>query len=250
MVPALPPPLPLTPPTRLPFPSQDDELLAYQIAFDLVENELQSFLQQVQAGVEELAPKAPAPAAAPPEAEANGDAMQTDVEVAGAAEVDEAAVAAAAEYSPKLQRLRDVLSGKTPIGLYLEFLNTNNKADLQVGLAGWLAGLYDTRLGPSMAGGWGCSCALQQLDGTDGTDAMCVQYQSVCSTPASAQSPHLQASSHTLACPGAQRLLPAPPCPGAQEHQVSSGRPRVCHPLRHHPGQRLHARRWVGLAGP
>jgi len=32
----------------------------------------------------------------------------------------------------KLTKLRDILSGKTPIGLNLEFLYMHNKADLQV----------------------------------------------------------------------------------------------------------------------
>jgi hypothetical protein len=32
----------------------------------------------------------------------------------------------------KLTKLRDILSGKTPIALNLEFLYTHNKADLQV----------------------------------------------------------------------------------------------------------------------
>jgi hypothetical protein len=106
---------------------QDEELLAQQIAFDLVENELQSFLQQVQQRLEELAPPAP-PAPAAEAAEADGDAMQTDA----AAEASAPEAAAAVAYSAKAQQLRDILSGKAPIGLYLEFLYANNKADLQV----------------------------------------------------------------------------------------------------------------------
>jgi len=38
----------------------------------------------------------------------------------------------APELADKLNKLRDILSGKTPIGLYLEFLYHHNKADLQV----------------------------------------------------------------------------------------------------------------------
>jgi hypothetical protein len=33
---------------------------------------------------------------------------------------------------PRLSALRDILSGKTPIGLHLEFLYMHNRADLQV----------------------------------------------------------------------------------------------------------------------
>ena len=36
------------------FLTQDDELLAYQICFDLVENEMQSFLIQVRMGREQM----------------------------------------------------------------------------------------------------------------------------------------------------------------------------------------------------
>jgi 26S proteasome regulatory subunit N2 len=36
------------------------------------------------------------------------------------------------EMKDKLTKLRDILSGKTPIALNLEFLYTHNKADLQV----------------------------------------------------------------------------------------------------------------------
>ncbi len=99
---------------------QEEELLAYQIAFDLVENELQSFLQQVQRRLEELAPQPQPPAAANGDAEADGDAMQTE------------AAPEAGAHAARAGRLRDILSGKAPIGLYLEFLFANNRADLQV----------------------------------------------------------------------------------------------------------------------
>ncbi len=39
----------------------------------------------------------------------------------------------------KLTKLRDILSGKTPIALNLEFLYMHNKADLQVRVV-WRAG--------------------------------------------------------------------------------------------------------------
>jgi 26S proteasome regulatory subunit N2 len=65
--------------------------------------------------------------------------MDTDAAAPAAAEANggpAAAAAAAPEMAPemvdKLSKLRDILSGKTPIGLNLEFLYHNNKADLQV----------------------------------------------------------------------------------------------------------------------
>ncbi|WIA09523.1 hypothetical protein OEZ85_008919 [Tetradesmus obliquus] len=128
---------------------EDDVLLAYQIAFDLVDNELQSFIIKVQEQLPKLPepPAAEPPAAAAPAAAADGaadaaDAMDTDAAAPAAAAADAnggpapAAAAAVPEMAPemveKLSKLRDILSGKTPIGLNLEFLYHNNKADLQI----------------------------------------------------------------------------------------------------------------------
>ncbi|KAG2490998.1 hypothetical protein HYH03_010670 [Edaphochlamys debaryana] len=126
--------------------SEDEELLAYQVAFDLVENELQSFLADVAARLDApppaAAPAAPpaAPAEAPAAAAADGAAaMETDVPAAAAAPAPAAAAADAAAaatpagpHAAKLAKLRDILSGKTPIALHLDFLYRHNKADLQV----------------------------------------------------------------------------------------------------------------------
>ncbi|KAG2454480.1 hypothetical protein HYH02_001498 [Chlamydomonas schloesseri] len=122
--------------------SEDDELLAYQVGFDLVENELQSFLADVSGRLEGPggAPAAAAAAAAPAEgaaAPADGDAaMDTDAAAAAPAPAEPAAAAAAAApagpHAARLARLRDILSGKTPIALYLDFLYRHNQADLQV----------------------------------------------------------------------------------------------------------------------
>eukprot|EP00878_Enallax_costatus_P016138 GHUV01016927.1.p1 GENE.GHUV01016927.1~~GHUV01016927.1.p1 ORF type:complete len:517 (+),score=185.18 GHUV01016927.1:207-1757(+) len=129
----------------------DDVLLAYQIAFDLVENELQSFVIKVQEQLPKP-PEAAAPAAdgaaapavpaadgaAPPAAGDTATAMDTAAAAAAAAaaEANGNAAAAAPELAPelvdKLNKLRDILNGKTPIGLNLEFLYHHNKADLQV----------------------------------------------------------------------------------------------------------------------
>ncbi|GLC33568.1 hypothetical protein PLESTF_001799400 [Pleodorina starrii] len=128
---------------------EEEELLAYQIGFDLVENELQSFLADVAARLETttqqqqqpaaaVAAAADAPVAAAPAVEG---AMDTDAPAAApaaataaAAEGDGAAAAAAAAgpLAAKLSKLRDILSGKTPIALHLDFLYRHNHADLQV----------------------------------------------------------------------------------------------------------------------
>lgn len=65
--------------------SDDEALLAYQVAFDLYENEIPQFMLQVREGVMALGPK-PKPEAAPaPEAEGGDDAMETDAAAAAAA---------------------------------------------------------------------------------------------------------------------------------------------------------------------
>jgi hypothetical protein len=77
---------------------------------------------------------AAAPAAAG--AEDAAAAMDTDAPAAPAAAAANGGPPPAPELSPemkdKLTKLRDILSGKTPIALNLEFLYMHNKADLQV----------------------------------------------------------------------------------------------------------------------
>ena len=101
---------------------QEDALLAYQIGFDLVENELQSFLTNVQAHLD--ARTSAATAAATATGPSADDAMETDQAPPAAGEDS--------QLSTRMQKMQDILSGKTPIGMHLEFLYRNNKADLQV----------------------------------------------------------------------------------------------------------------------
>lgn len=106
-----------------------DHLLAYQICFDLVENEMQSFLIKVQEGLDTLVPPAPAPAppAATPAPEAN--AMETEEEApAPPAPLSESEL----KLQSRMKQARDILSGATPIGLFLDFLFRHNHADVQV----------------------------------------------------------------------------------------------------------------------
>jgi 26S proteasome regulatory subunit N2 len=120
--------------------SEDDQLLSYQIAFSLYENEIQAFLNRVNEKLAPATPAAAAVAAAPAAAAAaaaGGEAMETDAGEAAAP----AAAAAAEEVKPEgaaehaeppapLTRLRSVLSGELPVNLHLEFLFSHNAADL------------------------------------------------------------------------------------------------------------------------
>eukprot|EP00898_Chlorokybus_atmophyticus_P004570 jgi/Chlat1/5113/Chrsp33S05124 len=111
--------------------SKDDVLLAYQVAFDLFENELQQFLLSV---VHRL----PTPRVQPaqtPVPEADGDATSMDVD-ASAAAGSAAPIANGpvtngvdAAYADHLTKLKGILSGEIPITRHLEFLYSHNKAD-------------------------------------------------------------------------------------------------------------------------
>lgn len=104
---------------------QDDTLLAYQIGFDLVENELQSFLTKVEAHLETRHAAASAAAAAfiGDAATAPGDAMDADQ-------------ASAEQLAARLEKMKEILGGKVAVGLYLNFLFRKNKADVQVSWGG------------------------------------------------------------------------------------------------------------------
>ena len=81
---------------------------------------------------------APQPAAAAEGEQASGvENMDTDNAEAAQPAAESASDAQAASQPPgphaqRYQRLRGILSGSTPIQLYLEFLYTHNHADLQI----------------------------------------------------------------------------------------------------------------------
>lgn len=81
-------------------------------------------------------PAAPAQQAAEGEQASGGDNMETDTaEPAQAPETDSQDQPAAQQAGPHAQqyrRLKGILTGSTPIQLYLEFLYTHNHADLQI----------------------------------------------------------------------------------------------------------------------
>ena len=115
-----------------------DHLLAYQISFDLVENEMQSFLIKVQEELDLLVPTAgpAAPAPAPPAAPTpDASAMETD-EVPPVppppAPPPIPLTEAEIKLHSRMKQVRDILSGATPIGLFLDFLFRHNHADVQV----------------------------------------------------------------------------------------------------------------------
>jgi len=111
--------------------TRDDLLMAFQVAFDLVENTTQFFLGSLY---KLLQPKPAAAAAAAAEPAAEGG------EGAAAAEGAAAEVPAPAPELSEAEKLREgnralllsILSGEVPIGLTLEFLFRANHADLSI----------------------------------------------------------------------------------------------------------------------
>jgi 26S proteasome regulatory subunit N2 len=85
----------------------DDYLMAYQVAFDLNENQNRPFLMRVIGDI-----KAPAAAdpAAPPSAQDDLDA----------------------EVADRIKQLKAILSGEMPINMYLHFLYGHNASDLNI----------------------------------------------------------------------------------------------------------------------
>lgn len=116
--------------------TEDNALLAYQVCFDLFENEMQSFLLKVGDHLDALSPQPAAPAQDPTEGEqaSGGDNMETDTAepAPGTASQAQPATQQAGPHAQRYQRLRGILTGSTPIQLYLEFLYTHNHADVQI----------------------------------------------------------------------------------------------------------------------
>ncbi|XP_061364757.1 26S proteasome non-ATPase regulatory subunit 1 homolog A-like [Gastrolobium bilobum] len=118
---------------------KDDALLAFQIAFDLVENEHQAFLLNVRDHLslpksqpaESAQPKQSDPSSAP-DANIGGpdDVQMTDGDSATIVNVhvDPSEIV----YAERLNKIKGILSGETSIQLTLQFLYSHNKSDLLI----------------------------------------------------------------------------------------------------------------------
>ncbi|KAL4423070.1 hypothetical protein ABPG77_005875 [Micractinium sp. CCAP 211/92] len=115
--------------------SADDALLAYQIAFDLVDAELQAFMLKVTAKLDQLAPSsaAAAPAGGAPAPPADGaQQMDTEEQPGAAAAAGDGAAEDASPFAKRLALFKGVLTGAVPIELERQFLARHNHADLQI----------------------------------------------------------------------------------------------------------------------
>ncbi|KAM3708511.1 hypothetical protein ACJW31_02G102100 [Castanea mollissima] len=120
--------------------SKDEALLAFQIAFDLVENEHQAFLIKVRDFLS--TPKTQSsepvqPASVEPESAQNEssttpeDVQMTDRNSASNLNVHETDPNEVM-YAERLTKIKGILSGETSIQLTLQFLYSHNKSDLLI----------------------------------------------------------------------------------------------------------------------
>ncbi|MBA0737898.1 hypothetical protein Gogos_011316, partial [Gossypium gossypioides] len=120
--------------------NKEDALLAFQVAFDLVENEHQAFLLNVRDRLsapkslpsEPVQPGSTYPAPAENEnSTASEDVQMTDGSSAITTNVHEADPKEVM-YAERLMKVRGILSGETSIQLTLQFLYSHNKSDLLI----------------------------------------------------------------------------------------------------------------------
>ncbi|XP_047062676.1 26S proteasome non-ATPase regulatory subunit 1 homolog A-like [Lolium rigidum] len=123
--------------------SKDDALLAYQIAFDLVENENQAFLLNVKNRLDARTPAQSNPdsgSALPGDQTAN--LGTTSTEPAGDVQMGDDTTTAngnahpvdpnEAVHADRLAKIKGILSGEKSIQLTLQFLYTHNRSDLLI----------------------------------------------------------------------------------------------------------------------
>ncbi|PPD87524.1 hypothetical protein GOBAR_DD15541 [Gossypium barbadense] len=120
--------------------NKEDALLAFQVAFDLVENEHQAFLLNVRDRLpapkslpsESLQPESSDPAPIQNEnSTAAEDVQMIDGSSASMTDVREADPKEVM-YAERLTKIKGILSGETSIQLTLQFLYSHNKSDLLI----------------------------------------------------------------------------------------------------------------------
>ncbi|KAB1213692.1 hypothetical protein CJ030_MR5G016203 [Morella rubra] len=120
--------------------NKDEALLAFQIAFDLVENEHQAFLLNVRDRLsipkaQPLEPVQPG-SVEPDSSQSETSAVTEDVQMTDGSAASNLNVCeidpAEALYAERLTKIKGILSGETSIQLTLQFLYSHNKSDLLI----------------------------------------------------------------------------------------------------------------------
>ncbi|KQJ84467.1 26S proteasome non-ATPase regulatory subunit 1 homolog A [Brachypodium distachyon] len=123
--------------------SKDDALLAYQIAFDLVENENQAFLLNVRNRLDSQTPGQSNPDNASVLSDnQTGNDGTTSTEAAGDVQMGDDTTTASGnahtvdpkevEHADRLAKIKAILSGEKSIQLTLQFLYSHNRSDLLI----------------------------------------------------------------------------------------------------------------------
>lgn len=116
--------------------NKDDALLAFQVSFDLVENEHQAFLLNVRDHLpapktqpsESVQPGSTNPASAQNDSStAAEDVQMSDGTPASNINVQETVDPKEVVYAERLNKIKGILSGETSIQLTLQFLYSHNK---------------------------------------------------------------------------------------------------------------------------
>ena len=112
--------------------NKDDAMMAFQIAFDLIENEHQAFLLSVRDRLSSPKLKPEQPKATETDTAQSGNASvsedtqmteETEAPVTVVPDSDPAEVT----YAERLTKMKGILSGETSIQLTLQFLYSHNK---------------------------------------------------------------------------------------------------------------------------
>jgi len=117
---------------------QNDPLMAYQVAFDLSENQNQPFLLRVVEALPVL--EAPQPTATattetePSTSTSTSSSTSTTTTTSTSTSTEEKKEEEEEEdtYASRMKKLKNILDGSTPINLYLHFLYGHNKTDLTI----------------------------------------------------------------------------------------------------------------------
>ena len=111
--------------------NKEDALLAFQIAFDLVENEHQAFLLKVSKNLSAPKTQTSEPVQPEPnEATQNEGAAPEDVQMTDGSSTTTVTVPEDPNevmYSERLTKIKKILSGEMSIKLILQFLYSHNK---------------------------------------------------------------------------------------------------------------------------
>lgn len=114
--------------------NKDDAMMAFQIAFDLIENEHQAFLLSVRDRLSspKLKPEQPVPIETENTAGTEDTQMADETTQTPAPPSVPESDPAEVTYAERLTKMKGILSGETSIQLTLQFLYSHNKSDLLI----------------------------------------------------------------------------------------------------------------------